>query len=194
MTPGQYTTIEDHIALLEEKGYLGPAFGEPSKIGSWLQEFRERFEQARLNAMTSRQKQTFSQPAVGRFDDQLEQVFFNFRFQFHPFKDTLTLRTLQARLGKVPWTYFLNGRHDLPRSMEVYEKLCRREGVRHEAKLLDRIQREYDRANDPFNDPHLDMNHPGFNQVNDLHKDPEYRESPPIDLSFFKSRPPRRKP
>lgn len=184
-----YTTATDHIGLLKEKGYLDPAFGSPAKLSRWVQEFEERYHQAQYDAVMTNKKQLFNRYLTGTFDNHLEQISVQLRYEYHPFKKTLSLKTLKGWLGNKVWTSLLNGRKEPPMATELYENLGLRQGPDRNQKIVRRVQAELDRQNDPFNDPHLDMNHPGFNDVNDLHKDPEYRKHPPIDLSSFKYRP-----
>jgi hypothetical protein len=174
------TTIDDHEKLLAEKGWLDPEMGSV-RIGSWLRDFRERFANARTQALMSGQKTGFFMPAIGRFNEGLDQVFYHLRYQYDPRKKALTLLTIQARLGKTRKAYFLNGHKEPPTPNEVYAVLQRREGPQRLEKLFARIGREQDRETHPAYDPYLDMTHPRFNQVNDLHKDVEYPDHPPND-------------
>lgn len=190
MPPLPYRTLPDHESLLAEKGWLNPDMGR-TRLGDWLKEFREKFEECRFDAFTSGKRKEFSMPAIGTFNDGLDKVSFTLRYRYDPRLEVLTLITIQAKLGGNPWTYFLNGRREPPTATEAYEKLRQREGPLRNAIILSRVQREHDQLNDPFRDPHLDMNHPGFQQTNDLHKDEEFREHPPNDLTSFFSRPSR---
>jgi hypothetical protein len=122
---------------------------------------------------------------------QKKKVLFTLRYRYDPRQDALSLITIQTKLGSTPWTYFLNGRKAPPTPTEAYDKLREREGPLRNQIVLRRVQQEHDRRNDPCLDPHLDMNHPGFQQTNDLHNDEEFREHPPNDLTSFFSRPSR---
>jgi hypothetical protein len=186
-----YTTLAEQETLLAETGYLESHMGG-TNLGDWLQKLRAKFEECRFDATVSGKKKTFSMPAVGKFNQDLEEVRFLLHYQYDPKNETLFLRTVETSLGHTRWTYFLNGRKMPPTPADAYEKLRQHEGPRRNEILLARIQREIDRQNDPANDPHLDMSHPGFNQVNDLHRDVEYPDSPPNDLTSFMSRPSRR--
>ncbi len=132
-------------------------------------------------------------PAIGTFNDGLDKVSFSLRYRYDPRLESLTLITIQTKLGRTSWTYFLNGRKEPPTPTDAYQKLRLREGPLRNEIVLNRIQREHDQLNDPFRDPHLDMNHPGFQQTNDLHKEDEFREYPPNDLTSFLNRPSRRR-
>jgi hypothetical protein len=193
MTRINCDSIEDHEKLLAEKGWLEPEMGG-IRVGSWLRDFRERFVQTRTQAMISARKAAFFMPAIGRFNEGLDQVFFHLRYQYDPRKKTLSLLTVQARLGKTCKTYLLNGYKAPPTPTEVYNVLQRREGPDRLDKLFARIGREQHQETHPTFDPYLDMTHPRFNQVNDLNKDTEYPDHPPNDLSRFVSRPLRRGP
>jgi hypothetical protein len=186
-----YTTLAEHETLLAEKGYLEPNMGD-TKLGDWLYELRTKFEECRFDATGSGRKKTFSIPASGKFNHGLEEVRFLLHYHYDPKNQALSLRTMETWLGRTRWIHFLNGRRMPPTPTEAYEKLRDREGPRRSDILLARLQQENDRRHDPANDPHLDMNHPAFNRVNDLHKDEEYPESKPNDLTSFMSRPSRR--
>jgi len=187
-----YTTLADHEALLAEKGFFNPEMGT-TRLGDWLKEFREKFEDCRFEAVTSGRRKEFSMPAIGTFNDGLDTVAFTLRYRYDPRLEALSLITIQTKLGRTPWTYFLHGRREPPTPTEAYEKLRQREGPLRNDIILSRVQREHDKLNDPSRDPHLDMNHPAFQQTNDLHKDEEFREYPPNDLTSFFSRPSRRR-
>lgn len=186
-----YITLAEHETLLAEKGYLESNMGG-TNLGDWLHEFRAKFEGCRFDATVSGKRRSFSMAASGKFNEGLEEVRFLLHYHYDPKSEALSLRTVDTWLGHTRWTHFLNSRKVPPTPVEAYEKLRQREGPRRGDILLARIQREIDRKNDPANDPHLDMTHPGFNRVNDLHKDPEYPDSAPNDLTPFMSRPSRR--
>lgn len=185
-------TIEDHEKLLAEKGWLDAEMGG-IRVGPWLRDFRSRFEQARTQGMMSGQKTTFFMPAIGQFNAGLDQVFFHLRYQYDPRRKSLSVQTVQARLGKTRKVYLLNGRKAPPTPNEIYAVLQRREGPERLDKLFARIEREQEHETHPTYDPYLDMTHPRFNQVNDLHKDAQYPDHPPNDLTGFMGRPPRHK-
>ncbi|HVU96794.1 MAG TPA: hypothetical protein VHE34_16310 [Puia sp.] len=185
-----YKTLADHETLLAEKGWLNPEMGG-TRVGDWLKEFREKFEECRIDALTTGRRKEFTLPATGIFNDGLDKVAFTLRYRYDPRVEALALITIQTKLGRTPWTYFLNGRREPPTPTEAYEKLLGREGPLRNEIVLNRVQREHDQLNDPFRDPHLDMNHPDFQQTNDLHKDEEFREYPPNDLTTFFNRPSR---
>jgi len=185
-----YTSFADHEILLAEKGWLNPEMGG-TRLGDWLREFREKFEECRLDAVTAGIRREFSMSAIGTFNDGLDKVSFTLRYRYDPRLEALSLITIQTKLGRTPWTYFLHGRREPPTPTEAYEKLRQREGPLRNQIILSRVQREHDQLNDPFRDPHLDMNHPGFQQTNDLHKDEDFRDNPPNDLTSFYSRPSR---
>ncbi len=187
-----YTSLAYHETLLTEKGWFNPEMGG-TRLGDWLKEFREKFEECRINAVNAGKRMEFSMPATGTFNDSLDKVSFTLRYRYDPRHEALSLITIQTKLGRTPWTYFLNGRREPPTPTEAYEKLRKIEGPLRNDIVLSRVRREHDRQNDPFRDPHLDMNHPGFQQTNDLHRDEEYREHPPNDLTSFFSRPSRRR-
>lgn len=187
-----YVTLADHETLLAEKGWLNPEMGG-TRLGDWLKEFREKFEECRGDAVVTGKRKEFAMAAAGRFNQELDKVFFTLRYRYDPRQDSLSLITIKAKLGRTPWTYFLNGRREPPTPTEAYEKLRRLEGPLRNEIVLNRVQREHDRLNDPFLDPHLDMNHPGFQRTNDLHQDEEFREHPPNDLTSFFSRLSRRR-
>jgi len=187
-----YVSITDHETLLAEKGWLNSEMGG-TRIGDWLKEFREKFEQCRSDAVATGMRKEFAMTATGKFNDGLDKVFFTLRYRYDPRQESLSLITIQTKLGLTAWTYFLNGRKEPPMPTQAYEKLREKEGPLRNQIVLSRVQREHERQNDPFLDPHLDMNHPSFQQTNDLHKDEEFREHPPNDLTSFLSRPSRRR-
>lgn len=186
--PALPTTFDRHLDLLTEKGYLEGNFGNPAKIGQSVIEFRERFERAQFDGVTTRKNQDFGMDTTGTFNDSLEKVIFTFGYQYNPRKDVLALLTLQTSLGGTIRTYFLNGRKEPPTPDEAYKKLVRRQGNKRSHLLIEQVRREHDRATHPGYDPYLDMSHPRFNQVNDLYKDEEYPERPPTDLTSFRNR------
>ena len=187
-----YTTLADHETLLAEKSWFNPEMGD-MRLGDWLKEFREKFEECRFDAVTSGKRKEFSMLAIGTFNDGLDKVSFTLRYRYDPRLETLSLITIQTRLGRTSWTYFLNGRKEPPTPTEAYQKLRLREGPLRNEIILKRVQHEHDQQNDPSRDPHLDMNHPAFEQTNDLHKDEQFREYPPNDLTSFFKRPSRRR-
>src|ERR1700722_9646559 len=97
--PFPYKTLDDHIQLLEEKGYLDAAFGTPAQIGSWLHDFRELFNKAQYDGIGSGRVQPFTKETVGKFHDQIDKVFFELRYQFNPRSDILSLKTVYTRMG-----------------------------------------------------------------------------------------------
>jgi hypothetical protein len=186
------TTFDQHLDLLADKGFLEGNFGNAAKIGQWVIEFRERFERAQFDGVTTRKNQDVGIVTTGTFNDSLEKVIFTLGYQYNPRKDVLALLTLTTSLGGTTRTYFLNGRNQPPTPHEAYKKLVRRQGNKHSHLLIEQVRREQDQAKHPAYDPYLDMSHPRFNQVNDLHKDQEFSERPPTDLTSFRNRPSRR--
>ena len=190
--PTLATTFDRQLHLLTEKGYLEGNFGNPAKIGQWVTEFRERFERAQFDGVTTRKNQDVGIVTTGTFNDSLEKVIFTFGYQYNPRKDALALLTLQTSLGGTRRTHFLNGRKEPPTPDEAYKKLVRRQGNKRSHMLIEQVRREQERTKHPGYDPYLDMSHPRFNQVNDLYKDEEFPERPPTDLTSFRNRPTRR--
>jgi hypothetical protein len=198
--------------LLDEKGYLSEAFQTGTSVGSWLLRLIRLYEANRDNAHQDQEPRSFSVQTSGEFDNQLDKLYITFHFRYNPGRETLSLITLEARLRDTKKTNFYNNLSELPHANDLYEALCQqtlrkkkpvskknpadkpfdRNDPRHAVKLLQRVKRQQDRDHNPDYDPYLHMEHPQFNQVNDLHKDEEFPENPPNDLTTFFRRPPRR--
>src|ERR1700754_3248470 len=153
------------VEQLAEKGYLADNFKTGTQLGSWLKDFRERLDSCQQQAKLHEEPRNLLMETMGRFQAGLELVFFTFRYRYDPQQDTLTLKSLYARLDKHSKSYKITGDNLRPAS-EVHETLSRPAAMENYAPLYKQLQRDFDRdrnADDDYqsHEPgYLAKNHP----------------------------------
>ena len=147
-----YETPSQHIDLLTERGYLSENFKAASKVGYWLREFAEQYEQAKSEAIVEGGERRFQLSIGGKFYGDLEQVNFLFRYRYHPDRDVLELYSLYARLGRATKTIDLSSAAALPEADVVYKHLRNPRGKENDQRMYVRLYFQYLKERDPGND------------------------------------------
>ena len=150
--PDNNLTIRDQEELLFEKGYLHPSFMTASQLGEWLKEFREQYQQCYDTAIFEDTPCRFSVQIRGKFNEQLDEVIFQLRYQFDPSSNALILEALQADLGKTRKNYRLEHSLLLPPAQKVYEILKRPDLRKRNKYLWQRLRKEFFFQRNPEND------------------------------------------
>jgi len=147
-----YHTLEDHQQLLELKGYMGDAFKASHKMGYWLKEFREQYDQALYQAAENGVIQKFPMTIYGNFNESLERVKFLLRYEYNPKKDVLSLKSIIATLGITSKPYLLHRSGDLPQAEKVFAFLSKDAILNLQYNLVNTLQKEFYRDREPAND------------------------------------------
>src|ERR1700722_6835267 len=71
-----YHPLDDHERLLADKGYLEGHFKASYKMGYWIRELREQYDQALYQAAESGKTEQFTVTAYGNFNESLETIKF----------------------------------------------------------------------------------------------------------------------
>ena len=148
----EYSTFDDHVALLTEKGYLAENFKPAAQLGYWLREFEEQFDQTMLEAMAEMGESHFTMPITGNFNNGLQRVRFDFRYKYDYRSEKLSLLSLHARMGRTSKTYYITDPAFLVRPQEVYELLNRPEELGNNVGLWVKLWHEFQRDRNPEND------------------------------------------
>jgi hypothetical protein len=136
-----YKTLSDHEELLGEKGYLSENFKPTWKMSYWLNEMKEIFETARYNATVNEKKETFCLETMGKFQYDLDRVFFRLFYEYNPKYRSLRIKTIMARLGTIRKTYFLKDSKDLPEAEKVHKSLSERYNLKYKSTLFKRMEK-----------------------------------------------------
>jgi len=147
-----YHTLEQHIDLLSERGYLDANFKTPTQMGYWLKEFQEQFDQAYLQAHLSQKAVRFITEINGRFNSQLDTVHFNFRYLYDPEPNELRLTSLYARLYEFKKPYYFHRELDLPAAQEVYDTLAKAVALKGDQPRNKHLRYEFNRDKNIDND------------------------------------------
>lgn len=150
--PDNNLTFSEQEELLFEKGYLHSSFMTASQLGEWLKEFREQYQQCYDRAIFENTPRRFSVQIRGKFNDQLDEVIFLFRYQFDPNSNALILEALQADLGRTRKSYSLEYSHLLPSAPKVYQILKRPDQLKRNKYLWQRLRKEFFFQRNPDND------------------------------------------
>lgn len=119
-----YGTLDDHITLLGDKGYLGPEFKPGGTIGYWVRQLEEQFEEARFNAIGEGKVKGFFISATGEFNERLDRAQFTFFYKYDPSDNTLSMSSLIVRLGKkTPMRFELSDSGKLPTAIDAYNSV-----------------------------------------------------------------------
>jgi hypothetical protein len=181
--PVLYTTLEDHLQLLEERGYLSDNFLSGHKVASWKQEFTKDYEGVVMEAIDTIGK--FSKDLSGRFDD-IDLVKLNFRFSYHPDNDVLKLNSLYSRMGGYNKPYYFGQSSDLPEATDVYGRLYDIAREQNNVSTLIQSYRDYTKEKNPAND--YDPNHVHNDYDLDKLLDPDPNEDPDAKKNYKKLR------
>ena len=136
-----YKTLSDHEELLSEKGYLAENFKPTWKMSYWLNEMKEIFETARYNATGNNKKETFSLETMGKFQFDLDHVFFRIFFEYNPKNQSLRIKTVRARLGTIKKAYFLKDSKDLPEAEKVHKLLSEKYNLKYKSTLFEKMEK-----------------------------------------------------
>ncbi len=147
-----YETPQDQLDLLFEKGYLSENFKTGTKVGYWLKEFTEEYERNRADALIDGQERRFTMSIAGKFNGDLETVHFLFRYKYNPATDTLSLSSVQGRLGKEHEVFYLSKEGDLPTPDAIYQYLRNPESKENDVTMFIRLHLKYLKDRDPAND------------------------------------------
>ena len=147
-----YHSLEDHEQLLADKGYLEDHFKASYKMGYWLRELREQYDQARYQAAESGKTEQFTVTAYGNFNDTLETIKFEFKYVYNPQKDILALKRVQASMGTASKPHFLHRSGDLPHASKIFQSLSKHAVINMQYDLYNTLQRKFQREKDPLND------------------------------------------
>jgi hypothetical protein len=147
-----YQTLSEHIELLTERGYLSENFKTAAKVGYWLREFAQQYEDIRSAAIVDEQIRRFQLSIGGKFNQELEQVNFLFRYSYSPATDALTLASIHARLGRASHTFDLPSDKDLPPAEAVYRYLRDPWGKENDTRMFIRLYFQFLKDRDPSND------------------------------------------
>lgn len=147
-----YHTLKQHIELLTERGYLAENFKAATKVGYWLRELAQQYEDIRNAAIVDDQERRFQISIGGKFNQDLESVNFLFRYRYTPLTDTLTLASIHARLGRAAHVFDLAADRDLPPAEAVYRYLRDPRGKENDTRMYIRLYFEFQKHRDPGND------------------------------------------
>jgi hypothetical protein len=147
-----YHTLPEHIDLLTERGYLSENFKTAAKVGYWLREFAQQYEDIRSAAIVDDQVRRFQLSIGGKFNQELEQVNFLFRYTYSPATDALTLASVFARLGRASHTFNLPSDRDLPPAEAVYQYLRDPWGKENNTRMFIRLYFQFLKDRNPDND------------------------------------------
>ena len=150
--PDNNLTFDDQVQLLFETGYLHSSFMTASQLGEWLKEFREQYQLCYDTAIFENTPRRFSVQIRGKFNEQLDEVVFEFRYQFDPSSNALILEALQANLGKTRKNYKLENSLLLPSAERVYKLLKGPDKKKHNKPLWQRLRKEFFFQRNPDND------------------------------------------
>src|SRR5258708_3208788 len=166
-------TFDNEEERLGEKGYLAENFKTGSQLGYWLKDFKDRFILSQQQAKLDGQAKNFQMETFGKFNEGLELVFFTLRYRYDPDQDSLTLKSLYARLGKHSKTYVVTN-DNLKFASEVHETLTRPVVVDKYAPLYNQLQRDFERDRNPDNDyPGDQPEYPAKNHPEKLSETPD---------------------
>jgi len=175
-----YRTIDDHVALLTEKGYLESNFKTPAQLGEWLREFRQAVDDAITQAEMNGGSASFMIPLHGKFNEGLDRVTFNFQYRYDLETEALTLVALRSHMNKGDIQY-AHAKHrktfrvtdpaDLILPAAVYERLSAPDELTDNLSLWARLYRDFEREKNPDNNPKPD---PALDPYNDPKDKYEY--------------------
>lgn len=156
---GVYESFDEQADLLTEKGYLTGSVKSSNQVGYWLREFEEEFDRCCMTAHMEDGPVKFMMPLNGKFNDQLQNVRFEFRYEYDPRQEKLSLLSLYANLGRFRKTYEFKTDAELPSAQEVYQTLnipiAQKDNLSLYVKLFYDFQRDRNPENDHKEEPHL---------------------------------------
>lgn len=115
--------IEQHIYLLNAKGYHEKALNSLERQGTLATQLEKAFEKAVADACGPGDLQSFYLIITGFFNNLNDQVHFKLHYQYHPKYEQLYLKTLVVRMFQMQKILFLQRSRNLPAALKVYELL-----------------------------------------------------------------------
>ncbi len=149
--PATYTTLKDHIQLVDDRGYLSENFLSGDKVQSWKDKLTEHFEQVSREAILGDTIGKFSIDVFGRFNE-IDLVKLNFRFSYNPDTDVLKLNSLYSSMGRYRKPYYFNQSVDLPNANDVYERLFDIAKEHNNVSTLIQSYHDFTKLKNPAND------------------------------------------
>ncbi|HVU97739.1 MAG TPA: hypothetical protein VHE34_21090 [Puia sp.] len=149
-----HTTLDQHIALLQDKGYLEANFKTATQVGYWLKELQEQFDQSYQQAHLAGEATRFIATISGRFNADLDLLHCSFRYRYDPQSDALSLTSLYTKLYQFKRPYYLDKQMDLPSAQDVYDRLAVALAKKEHEPLFCQLRQEFQREKDPANDYH----------------------------------------
>lgn len=134
------STLQQHLSLLAEKGFLDDNFKTSWAAGMWTREMEETFALAQKEAIENNHISHFRIRTAGKFNYFLDEVIFSLKYEYNPDTDSLSLKLVQAHMMKEHKTYLLPNSEDLPAASEIYRALSETNKVAHLQKLFQKME------------------------------------------------------
>jgi hypothetical protein len=140
-----YSTLDDHLTLLREKGFTEQALNLKAASGLIEKVFRLAIGERKYkivypgddNIEQSKYTQDFALRFRGRFDNGADKVVFKLHFRYNAEEDNLNIRYVTADMGRgISKNELIVFSDRLPHSKTIYNDLC---AIRAQ-KVLEMIQ------------------------------------------------------
>jgi len=145
-----YNTLAHHEELLADKGYLSEEFKAGHKVGYWVHELKERFALSEFNAIGESKIDYFSIEATAAFNARLDLVQFRFFYEYDPENQSLSLNSIQAKLGNIHKSFIVTESNPLPDASEVYSTLIKKASQNKTYDRFYRMERAIKRRGQSF--------------------------------------------
>lgn len=117
-------TLDDHIRLLQRKGYTEKGLDMPVPVGKIAETLREAYLDVAAEAAKTGNTMAFTMTLPARFDAKQDPVEFRMNFRYYPAEDKLQITAVSARMGHVRKLALLGASEKIDHAQLIYHDLC----------------------------------------------------------------------